>query len=139
MTKEKIVRILQIALGINFLWFGTLKFFPGFSPAEGLAISTIDWMFQGLIPSDISIKLLAIWEVTLGITLIGNILPKYILPFFIVHMSLTFLPLFIFPKLCFTHLPYALTIEGQYIVKNLILLSAGILLYIEVGLWHKKI
>lgn len=125
MNTERLIVLLRIALGINFLWFGGLKFFPGLSPAEGLAINTIDWMFQGLISSTISIKLLAIGEVLIGIGLISGLFLRYLLYLFIAHMTLTFLPLFIFPQLTFTHVPYGLTMEGQYIIKNSVYLTLG--------------
>jgi len=131
MKADKLIFVLRIVLGINFLWFGVLKFFPALSPAEELATITIDWMFQGLIPSTISIKLLALWEITVGVGLITGIYLRYILPLFILHISLTFLPLFVFPDITFTQIPYGLTIVGQYIVKNIILLSLGWFLYLD--------
>jgi hypothetical protein len=42
----------------------------------------------------------------------------------IVHMIFTFLPLFFFPDVSFSKAPYALTIVGQYIIKNLVFLAA---------------
>jgi len=42
------------------------------------------------------------------------------------QMSGTILPLFILPEVCFKHIPFVLTLEGQYIIKNLILISAAI-------------
>ena len=35
------VLILRVSLGVVFLWFGFLKFFPGVSPAQNLAGDTI--------------------------------------------------------------------------------------------------
>ena len=131
MKADKLISVLRIVLGINFLWFGVLKFFPALSPAEELATITMDWMFQGLIPSTISIKLLALWEITVGVGLITGIYLRYILPLFILHISLTFLPLFVFPDITFTQIPYGLTIVGQYIVKNIVLLTLGWFLYLD--------
>lgn len=131
MNTKTLITILRIVLGINFLWFGMLKFFPSLSPAEELATITIDWMFQGFIPANISIKLLAMWEILVGIGLIFGILLKYILPLFMLHMSLTFLPLYVFPDITFTQAPYGLTIVGQYIIKNIVFLSLGLFLYVN--------
>ena len=131
MKADKLISVLRIVLGINFLWFGVLKFFPALSPAEELATITMDWMFQGLIPSTISIKLLALWEITVGVGLITGIYLRYILPLFILHISLTFLPLFVFPDITFTQIPYGLTIVGQYIIKNIVFLALGWFLYLD--------
>ena len=125
---KNIVNLLRISLGIIFLWYGMLKFFPELSPAEGLAINTINWMFNGLIPSIISIKLLALWEVLVGIGFILGIYTRYFTILFLIHMVLTFLPLFIFPELSFTNAPYAFTIVGQYIVKNIVFILVGFLI-----------
>lgn len=125
---KNIVNLLRISLGIIFLWYGMLKFFPELSPAEDLAINTINWMFNGLISSEISIKLLALWEVLVGIGFILGVYTRYITILFLIHMVLTFLPLFIFPELSFTNAPYAFTIVGQYIVKNIVFILVGFLI-----------
>jgi len=88
-------------------------------------------MFNGLIPADISIKLLATWEVLVGISFIFGLFIRYISILFLVHMVLTFTPLFIFPELSFTQAPYAFTIVGQYIVKNIVFILVGVLILQE--------
>jgi len=128
-TIHSMMVILRICLGIIFLWYGLLKFFPELSPAETLATMTMHWMFNGLIPETLSMKLLALWEVSVGIGFLSGFLLRIILPLFLLHMTLTFLPLFIFPELSFTRAPYAFTIVGQYIVKNIVFIAVGILLY----------
>tara|TARA_Y100001970_G_scaffold119565_1_gene148325 strand:+ start:335 stop:508 length:174 start_codon:yes stop_codon:yes gene_type:complete len=40
----------------------------------------------------------------------------------------TFLPLVLLPEICFTNFPFGLTLEGQYIIKNLIIISAGLVI-----------
>ena len=72
MAKNGIL-LLRISLGIVFFWFGILKFFPGLSPAEGLATKTIDVLTFGLIPSNISIIILAAWETLIGLGLIFGV------------------------------------------------------------------
>lgn len=128
---NKIVVLLRISLGIIFLWYGLLKFFPHLSPAESLAINTIDWLLNGLIPSNIAIKLLALWEVVVGIAFIFGVFTRYVCVLFLIHMLLTFTPLFIFPQLSFTQAPYAFTIVGQYIVKNIVFILVGVLILSE--------
>jgi uncharacterized membrane protein YkgB len=127
MKAETVARWIHVALGINFVWFGALKFLPGLSPAETLATTTIEALTFGLIAAPLSIKLLAIWEVTVGIGFLSGRLVPLFLRLFMVHMVLTFSPLFLFPEMCFSHVPYGLTLVGQYIVKNLVFISAGAL------------
>lgn len=130
MKIEKVVNLIRIFLGVNFLWFGVLKFFPGVSPAETLATMTINVLTFGLIAPTISMKLLALWEVLVGLGFLSGRFIPFFVRIFMIHMVLTFTPLFLFPELCFTHPPFALTIVGQYIIKNFVFIASGILICI---------
>ena len=123
------IKLIRLSLGIIFLWYGMLKFFPTLSPAEELATRTIDIMFFGLINPLLSIKLLAILEVSIGIGFLFGFYTRIVTIVFIGHMICTFAPLFILPELSFTHAPFAFTLVGQYIVKNIVFILAGILIY----------
>ncbi|MCB0641061.1 MAG: DoxX family protein [Phaeodactylibacter sp.] len=122
---------LRISIGICYLWFGLLKFFPGLSPAESLAIDTITCLTFGLLPAKVSILLLAIWEVVVGLSLISGFFMRYILIVALVHMALTFSPFFCFPGKIFGEAYFSLTIIGQYIIKNLVLIAGLLLLRSE--------
>ncbi len=121
--------ILSISIGIAYLWFGALKYFPNQSPAEDLAKNTIDVLTFSLIPSNVSIILLAIWESLVGVLLIMNIYKRVAILLAIVHMTLTFTPLFIFPEQMFINMPFQLTLVGQYIIKNIVIIVALFSLY----------
>lgn len=123
------IKLMRISLGIIFLWYGILKFFPSLSPAEELAIKTIDIMFFGLINETISINLLALLEVGIGLGFLSGYYTKIVTIIFLGHMICTFAPLFILPELSFTHAPYAFTLVGQYIVKNIVFILVGIIIY----------
>jgi len=115
--------ILRISLGIVFLWFGLLKFFKGLSPAEDLVRNTVYF-----INPDVFIPILAAWESLIGIGLItGKFLRLTILLLFL-QMPGTALPLLILPEKVWTVFPFGLTLEGQYIVKNLVLIGAGLVI-----------
>ena len=60
---------LRLALGIVFLWFGVLKFFPGMSPAQDLAARTIETLTLGIVPPEIALPVLPAWECAIGIGL----------------------------------------------------------------------
>src|SRR6266511_4496579 len=65
--------LLRISLGIVFLWFGALKFFPGLSPAHDLAARTIEELTFGTVHAAVSIPLLATWECLIGLGLLFGI------------------------------------------------------------------
>ncbi len=122
------LKALRISIGIIFFWFGILKFFPGMSPAYELAVNTISVTTFGYIPDSSIIIGLAIWEVAIGIGLLTGKLMRLTLLLLFLQMPGTFLPVFIFPELVFKSIPFVPTIEGQYIFKNLVLISAAIVL-----------
>jgi uncharacterized membrane protein YphA (DoxX/SURF4 family) len=119
---------LRVTLGIVFFWFGVLKFFPGLSPAQTLAVETIDALAFGLLPASISLVLLALLECTIGLGLISGKFIRLTLLLLAFQMVGAATPLFLFPGEVFTQFPYAPTLEGQYIIKNLVLVSAGIVI-----------
>jgi uncharacterized membrane protein YkgB len=125
---NKGIMLLRISIGIIFLWFGVLKFFPGLSPAESLAIDTIKHLTFGLVPEYMIIYSLASWETLIGIGLVLNLLMRETLLLLYLQMLGTLSPIFLFPNEVFTQFPYALTLEGQYIFKNMVVISAGIVL-----------
>ncbi len=120
--------LLRISLGIVFLWFGALKFFPGLSPASDLAARTIETLTFGVVPAKVSVPLLAGWESLIGLGLLFGVFMRVTLLLLAVQMAGTLTPLFLFPGEVFTRIPYAPTLEGQYIIKNAVLISAAIVL-----------
>ena len=122
------ILLLRISMGIVFFWFGFLKFFPGLSPAQDLAANTINKLTFGLIAPQVSVIILAVWECLIGLGfLIGKFLRATLFLLFL-QMLGTITPLFFFPQEAFTAIPYAPTLEGQYIIKNLVLISAGLVI-----------
>ncbi|MGQ0604339.1 MAG: DoxX family membrane protein [Anaerolineales bacterium] len=119
---------LRISLGVVFFWFGVLKFFPGLSPAQDLATRTIGILTFGLVPPSVSIPVLAAWECVIGLGLITGWFMRATLLLLFLQMLGTVTPLFFFPAETFTRFPYAPTLEGQYIIKNIVLVTAALVL-----------
>ena len=118
------ITILRISIGTIYVWFGVLKFFPGVSPAEELAKETIHQLTFRLIGPDLSLLLLALWETSIGIMLMTGLYTRVVIRIVLVHMLCTFAPLFLLPGISFTSAPFALTLVGQYIIKNIVIVSA---------------
>ncbi len=112
--------VLRIALGIVFIWFGILK--PlGVSPAADLVRRTVYF-----VPADIFIHILGWWEVAIGIGLLYRPLNRTAIFLLFLQMPGTLLPLVLLPEVCFNQVPWALTMEGQYIIKNAVLIGAAL-------------
>jgi uncharacterized membrane protein YkgB len=112
-------RLLRYSLAVIFLWFGFLKFFPGMSPAEELVSNTVYWFGPWFI------FVLAAWEVAIGLCLLFRPLIRIGIALMALQMVGTFLPLILLPEITWQHL-FIPTMEGQYIIKNLVLITAAI-------------
>lgn len=119
------VPVLRIGLGVVFLWFGTLKFFPGLSPAEDLATRTIQELSRGFIAPAVSLPVLAAWESLIGLGLLTGRFLRATLLLLAIQMIGTLTPLILFPAETFTLFPISPTLEGQYIIKNVVLIGAA--------------
>lgn len=115
--------ILRLGLGVVFFWFGALKLAPGISPAEVLVRNTIYF-----IDPDIFLPVLAIWEMVIGLGLLTGKFLRATLLLLFAQMVGTALPLVVLPEAVWTKFPFVLTLEGQYIVKNLVIIGSAIVL-----------
>lgn len=115
--------IMRLGLGIVFFWFGALKLVPGLSPAEELVRSTIYF-----VDPDIFQPVLAVWEMVIGLGLITGRYLRATLLLLFAQMVGTALPLVVLPEVVWTIFPFGLTLEGQYIIKNLVLIGSAIVL-----------
>lgn len=110
---------MRMSLAVIFLWFGWLKLL-GISPEIELIRRTVYWF-----PPDFFMVILGWWEVSIGLGLLIRPLIRVALLLLFALLPGTLLPLFILPENCFNTVPFGLTLEGQYIIKNLFILSAA--------------
>lgn len=122
------ITLLRISLGLVFLAFGVLKFFPGVSPAEGLAKETMTALTLGLIPTGVSIYLVAGLECAVGLSLLTGRFLRVGVAFLTVAMIGVLAPLFLFPAQLFAGPYHAPTLEGQYVFKDIVLLASTLVL-----------
>jgi uncharacterized membrane protein YphA (DoxX/SURF4 family) len=122
------ITLLRLSLGVIFLWFGLLKFFPGVSPADELATRTISTLSFGLVQPEVSRSALALWECAIGIGLITGMFLRVTLLLLFAQMLGTITPLILFPAETWKVFPLVPTLEGQYIIKNMVLVSAGLVI-----------
>lgn len=119
--------VTRVALGIIFLWFGLLKFLPGVAPIDVLAEKTLTILTLHQFQPATCLHVLAAFECIIGL---GMLLKRFLritvgLLFF--QMLGTFTPLLLLRSETWIHFPYFPSFEGQYIIKNLVLISAGII------------
>ena len=117
------VLALRVSLAVIFVWFGILK--PlGLSPAGPLVRATVGWM--PLLSPDGWVAVIGWWEVLIGVTFLFHRTIRIAIALLALQMGGTFLPLVLLPHVAFQVVPFVPTIEGQYIIKNLIIISAAL-------------
>ncbi|MFV7233929.1 DoxX family membrane protein [Flavobacterium sp. ZB4R12] len=116
------VNMMRISLAIVYIWFGALKIF-GMTPAGDLVEKTVYWF-----KPEIFIPILGICEVIIGLGLLVKRFIPYTIALLLMHMAVTFFPVFILKTMCFDVFPYCPTLVGQYIIKNLILISGALVI-----------
>jgi uncharacterized membrane protein YkgB len=115
--------LLRISIGVVFFWFGALKLVPGLSPAEGLIRATLPFL-----PMNLFLPFLAIWEMVIGLGFITGKFMRLTILLLFLQMPGTLSPIVLRPDLVFTQFPFGLTLEGQYIVKNMVIISSALVL-----------
>ncbi len=120
--------ILRVSLGAVFVWFGAVKFVPGLSPADGIATRTMQVLTAGTIGPEVTRPVLAAWEVLIGVGLLTGVWLRVTLLLMGVQLLGAMSPLVLLPRETWKIVPVVLTIEGQYIVKDVVLLAAGLVI-----------
>ena len=118
---------LRLSLGVIFVWFGALK--PlGISPAESLVLATVRWM--PLFEPETWLAIIGWWEIVIGVTFLFRATNRIAIALLALQMVGTFMPLILLQNVTYQpgHIPYGLTVEGQYIVKNLVIIAAALVL-----------
>jgi uncharacterized membrane protein YkgB len=118
---------LRISLALVFIWFGILKPF-GLSAAEGLVLATVDWM--PVFRATTWLAIIGWWEVAIGATFLFRQTLRIAIALLFLQMVGTFMPLVMLPEVTFQagRIPYAPTLEGQYIIKNLVMIAAALVI-----------
>lgn len=120
--KREGVTLLRFSLAVVFIWFGALKVI-GTSPANELVARTVYW-----VSSTWFVPFLGWWEVIIGLCLLYKPLIRFGIFIMAIQMIGTFLPLILLPEVVYNGNIFSLTLEGQYIIKNLVLISAAIVI-----------
>jgi len=116
------VPALRVALGLVFLGFGVLKFFPGASPAEEIAARTVETLTFGLVPATAAVLLTAVMETFIGLTLLSGRLLRTGLVVLAVAMVGILSPVALVGDELFGH---GMTLLGQYVLKDVVLVAGA--------------
>lgn len=123
--------LIRLSLAYIYLHFGLLKLYPDFSPAEILADYTVQLMTFHMFDFYWAQKIVAILEIVIGIGLLLNVYMRWVGFLYFFHILATLTPLFLMPEFLFTMPPFGFQVEGQYVIKNVVLVAAGWTLFAQ--------
>ena len=117
------IPLMRASLGVVFIWFGALKL-TNASPVGELVAKTVPFL-----PANVFVPALGIFEMLLGLGLLIGRRLEIVALLMVAHLSGTFLVLVTQPSVAFQHgNPLMLTMTGEFVVKNIVLISAGLVL-----------
>lgn len=119
------IGILRVSLGLVFLAFGVLKFFPDASPAQALVERTLDTLTFGLLSGETALLVTAVAECFIGLTLVTGKLVRAGLVVLAGSLIGIMSPLVLFFGDLFPGTP---TLEAQYVFKDIVLAAAGLVI-----------
>ena len=118
--------LIRIPIFIIFFWFGFLKIVD-LSPAQELVQDTVYWM--PFLSAEMWTYVIGFWEVLIGVFFLFKKTTLIAMLLLLIQMSGTFLPLVILPEITFQDSnPFLPTLEGQYIIKNIIIITAALII-----------
>jgi len=118
--------LIRIPIFIIFFWFGFLKII-NLSPAQNLVIDTVYWM--PFFKAETWTIIIGYWEVLIAVFFLFKRTTFIAMVLLLLQMTGTFLPLIILPEVTFQGSnPLLPTLEGQYIIKNIIIITAALII-----------
>ncbi|WP_368732975.1 DoxX family membrane protein [Streptomyces alkaliphilus] len=120
------ITLLRISVGVLFLWFGALKLVPNASAAEEMAARTMSVITAGHVAPEVSLLALGSMEILIGAGLLTGLLLRLTLAVFLVHMAGTLVALVVLAGEMWQGTVLVPTLAGQYVLKNLVLITAGL-------------
>jgi putative oxidoreductase len=122
------ITLLRISLGAVFLFFGFLKFFPMVSPAERLVMKTTSILTFHLIPGSVSIVAIAVLECVIGLWLISGRALRGAIYLLAIELIGILAPVVLLGERLFSGPHHAPTLQGQYVLKDVIIVAAVLVL-----------
>ena len=119
--------VTRVALGVIFLWFGLIKFLPVVAPIDLLAERTLSILTFHLFRPETCLHVLAAFECIIGLGMLTGRFLRLTVGLLFLQMLGTFTPLILLHHETWIQFPFLPSFEGQYIIKNIVLISGGII------------
>ncbi|HEY4020062.1 MAG TPA: hypothetical protein VGM75_15330 [Pseudonocardiaceae bacterium] len=132
------VAVLRVCMGIVIFGFGVLKYFPGVSPAQGVVLAVNRILTFGLLPDQVTLPLFATVEAVIGLSLITGWGLRVIIYPLAVWVVAILSPVVLLTGQLFSGPHDAPTLMGQYVVKDIILAAAVLVVAADVRRRNRK-
>ncbi|NQZ75842.1 MAG: hypothetical protein HRT61_06970 [Ekhidna sp.] len=118
------IPFIKLSFAIIFIWFGVLK--PlGLSAAIPIVKATVSWL--PVFEPKIWVNIIGWWEVLIGVLFLFKGTIRIAIFLLFLQMSGTFMPMIFLPEVVYQDGNLLLpTMEGQYIIKNIMIISAAL-------------
>lgn len=128
-TYEHGVRAARLAIGVAYFWIGALRFDPTASASEGyLPGRIVSALTRGALDWQQGAEILAYWECLIGFCLVAGVAVRFATLLMFAHALLMFVPLALWPRQIWSAFPFGLTIRGQIVLDNLVMVSCAMVL-----------
>lgn len=117
------ITLLRLSVGIIFIWFGALKLVPGLSPAEPLIRALMPDVIE-----PIALPAIALMEIVIGLGYLSGRYLRVVIILNLLQMAGAMSPLLFVPERLWEVFPFVWTLEGQYVIKDIILVSAALVI-----------
>lgn len=115
--------LLRLSLGLVYVWFGALKV-VGKSDVFSLVAGTLPFLNP-----NVFVPILGVIEIVIGAGLIFGRMPRLVFVVVVLHLAGTFLTIFTVPDMLWhNHNPLLISTDGEFVLKNLVLISAVLVL-----------
>lgn len=124
------IRLLTIAIGILYLWAGALKLFPETSPLEPLIREAYSFVESWwIMPLRTFIVLIGLFEMLIGVGMLVGRHLRVVVALMWLQLVGAMLPLILAPERIWSVFPWVWTLEGQYVVKDVVLVACGVVIW----------
>jgi len=133
--KKHSIKFARVAIFIVYFWFGALKLF-NLSPAQPLVQSLLERTLP-FISFQNFIILFALFEMLIGLLFLIRGAERWVMVLLAIHLFTTCLPLVLLPQITWQGFLVP-TLEGQYIIKNVLIIALAIVIVSQIGFLAEK-
>ncbi|HRH25779.1 MAG TPA: hypothetical protein PLD99_02390 [Parcubacteria group bacterium] len=135
LVRKVSIPVSRIAIFIVYFWFGLLKVL-GLSPASPLVLSLLDRTMPFISP-DAFLVWFGLFEVLIGTIFLIPKFARAAIALLVIHLITTVMPLFLLKSSLWTGMMVP-TLEGQYIIKNVLIVALAIVVASNLTPWRSR-